>query len=258
MGGSEISNPNGKSQIFHKKVKFTIMSKVFTVVGDAGHGGDDSGAVYSWNGKLHKESEYVLDINNRVAGLCAKNPYINYISTRTTDVFLSFDKRAEAANSNNADLFISYHLNASGVGGHGFEGFTTRGKTESDAFATVWYNENKKLFPDLQVRSDWSDNDPDKEASFAVLRKTSCPALLTEHGFIDNVKDLKIIITPEGRQKMALSIYNSIVRHFNLPEEESVNVVTQPNEGCDHSNLIKRFESLEWQLKEIKKELNIA
>lgn len=237
------------------------MSKVFTVVGDAGHGGDDSGAVYSWNGKVHKEKDYVLDINNRVASLCESNPYINYISTRTTDTYLSFDKRAGVANSNNADLFISYHLNASGVGGHGYEGFTTHGKTASDAFATVWYAENDDLFPDMQVRSDWSDNDPDKEAGFAVLTRTKGPAFLAEHGFIDNVKDLKIIATPEGRQRMALSIYNSIVRHFNIVEK--VLPVKPPlfqplHENCvDKEILRKRVTNIEWQLNKLKKEAGI-
>lgn len=77
---------------------------------DAGHGGKDPGAVGRKYGL--KEKNIVLDIAMRMRReLNAKG--LEVITTRTSDVFIPLERRAEIANKNEADLFISVHANAS-------------------------------------------------------------------------------------------------------------------------------------------------
>lgn len=82
---------------------------VKTVVIDAGHGGKDPGAL----GKHIKEKDVVLAIALKT-GAYIRNAYpdVKVIYTRETDVFLPLHERAEIANKNKADLFISIHANS--------------------------------------------------------------------------------------------------------------------------------------------------
>jgi N-acetylmuramoyl-L-alanine amidase len=83
-----------------------------TVVLDPGHGGRDPGAVV---GNI-REKDIVLDVCLQ-AGKLIKSafPEVNVIYTRKTDVFVPLDTRADIANKNKADLFISVHANHCGT-----------------------------------------------------------------------------------------------------------------------------------------------
>ncbi|MDA3883057.1 MAG: N-acetylmuramoyl-L-alanine amidase [Bacteroidales bacterium] len=83
--------------------------KIKTVVIDAGHGGKDPGAV----GSKAKEKDITLAIALKTGELIEKYlPNVKVIYTRSTDVFVELHKRADIANKNYADLFISIHVNA--------------------------------------------------------------------------------------------------------------------------------------------------
>ncbi len=83
---------------------------VDVIVIDAGHGGKDPGAL----GKKSKEKDLTLLIALKLGEYIETNlPDIKVIYTRTTDKFIELHKRSEIANDNNADLFISIHVNAS-------------------------------------------------------------------------------------------------------------------------------------------------
>ena len=83
--------------------------KIKTVVIDAGHGGKDPGAL----GKKSKEKNLALSIALKLGNYIEENiPGVKVIYTRKTDVFIELFKRAEVANKNNADVFISVHINA--------------------------------------------------------------------------------------------------------------------------------------------------
>lgn len=80
-----------------------------TVVIDPGHGGKDPGAIA---GNI-KEKDIVLDVALRTGEKIKKAfPGVEVIYTRDKDIFVPLDKRAEIANKNDADLFISLHVNS--------------------------------------------------------------------------------------------------------------------------------------------------
>lgn len=82
-----------------------------TVVIDAGHGGKDPGSVSK--DKKTYEKNVVLDISKRFGQkIKEKYPDVNVVYTRSTDVYVTLNDRAAIANKNNADLFISIHINA--------------------------------------------------------------------------------------------------------------------------------------------------
>ncbi len=84
-------------------------TKRFTIVIDAGHGGHDAGAV----GKISKEKNLTLRYALAFGRIIEQNcPDVKVIYTRKTDRFLELWQRAEIANKNKADLFVSVHINA--------------------------------------------------------------------------------------------------------------------------------------------------
>ena len=52
----------------------------------------------------------------------------------------------------------------------------------------------------MRLRTDYTDGDPDIESDFYILRHTSCPAVLTENLFMDNLDDYNFLLSEEGRQ----------------------------------------------------------
>lgn len=84
-------------------------ARPFTVVLDPGHGGRDTGAL----GRKCKEKTVVLNVALELGRLIQENhPEVKVLYTRSTDVFVTLDGRAEFANRNQADLFISIHANS--------------------------------------------------------------------------------------------------------------------------------------------------
>ena len=97
--------------------------KKFVLVIDAGHGGKDAGCV----GKISKEKNLTLKMALALGKMIERNcPDVKVIYTRKTDVFLELWQRAEIANKNKADLFISVHINAlpGGKIARGFQTYT--------------------------------------------------------------------------------------------------------------------------------------
>ena len=101
-----------------------VEAKRFTLVIDAGHGGRDTGAI--GKGKVKEKDltlKYALAFGRMVEQNCSD---VNVIYTRKTDVFVELYRRAEIANKNKADLFVSIHINSlpKGKVAHGFQTYT--------------------------------------------------------------------------------------------------------------------------------------
>ena len=100
----------------------TAANKRFTLVIDAGHGGGDTGAI---GVARTREKDLTLKFSLAFGRLVEQNcPDVKVIYTRKTDKFVELYKRAEIANKNKADLFISIHINALPKG-HTARGFQT-------------------------------------------------------------------------------------------------------------------------------------
>lgn len=125
-------------------------NKRFTLVIDAGHGGKDHGAPGAISEEKNLTLKYALAFGRLVEAKC---PDVEVIYTRTTDTYLTLHERAEIANRNNADLFISIHINAlDGIHtARGFQSYTLgRGETTGDKGlkmnADVAKRENSVIF----------------------------------------------------------------------------------------------------------------
>lgn len=100
-------------------------------------------------------------------------------------------------------LMISVHANAKGNGtawenAKGWEAYTTKGKTKSDKLADFLYARADKNLEGRKIREDWTDGDRDKEADFYMIKKSYCPAVLTENFFYDNKDDLEYMTSDVG------------------------------------------------------------
>lgn len=95
--------------VFCLSVILILPANAFTVVIDAGHGGKDPGAI----GTTGKEKDLNLAVSLRLAEYFKQEaPDIDVYLTRSTDVFLTLQERADFVNKHNADLFICVHTNA--------------------------------------------------------------------------------------------------------------------------------------------------
>ena len=226
----------------------------FTVVIDAGHGGHDAGAIGYVKGVKEK------DLNLSAAkGLAAKiranYPDINVVLTRETDVFLPLQQRADIANKNHADLFISIHTNAAenrkACGAETFILGTDRMEDNLDVAMrenavmkleddqTVYqgfdpnsiesyiifelmqnqYMDNSLVFAEL-VQNQFVGtmnraNRGVRQAAFWVLLQSACPSVLVEMGFVSNAEEEKWLASEAGRNSIINGIYTAFEQYYS-------------------------------------------
>lgn len=185
------------------------------VILDNGHGKETPGKRSPvWPDKTQLfEYEFNRDIVKRISCKLKEANVPFYILTpELYDVPLT--TRVKRANEvfkkhNGRAFLISVHANAGG--GTGWEAYTSIGQTRSDSIATELYHQAQIVFPKAKIRKDLSDGDPDKEANFYILKYSSCPAVLTENFFMDYYPDCKLIMSDEGRNKVAQLHTNAII-----------------------------------------------
>jgi N-acetylmuramoyl-L-alanine amidase len=175
------------------------------VVVDPGHGGHDNGA----KGYGVREKDLNLIIGLELAkDLSAQGATV--IMTRHTDVFIPLTTRAEIANSNHADFFISCHINSTGGDGSQSGGITFHhfGKAVSRLLGECVQAEIAKVskVPNLGV---WSDGKI-YHSGFSVLRQTEMPGVLLELGFINHPKDVKRMCQPEFQKAVPAAIVRGL------------------------------------------------
>ena len=184
---------------------------MLTIVLDPGHGGNDPGAV-SKNGLLEK------DIVLKLAHLTERELTDRYQCivelTRRTDEFLSLSERVQFASHVGADLFVSIHVNAANSeDANGYEDFVFDGALER----------THQIRNEIHARcaAVWQEygrlDRGKKTASFFVLKSTTMPAILVEHGFITNPQDESLLADDTFLKRLAEAMADGIAVGLGVP-----------------------------------------
>ena len=139
----------------------------FTLVIDAGHGGHDAGAV----GAYSKEKDINLRVALAFGKLVEENCHnVKVVYTRKTGVFIPLQRRADIANNNKADLFISVHTNALPAGrlAYGSETYTL-GMARANANLAVAKRENAVITLENDYKTTYQGFDPNKAESYVIF-----------------------------------------------------------------------------------------
>ena len=153
----------------------------YKIILDAGHGGEDPGAVY----KERKEKDDNLKLTLAV-GKILEDKGVDVVYTRTTDIYQTPFEKARLANESGADYFISFHRNSSPESEqyNGVEVLVYDKKGIKYQMAQNIEGALGELgFQELGVK---------ERPGLVVLRRTKMPALLIETGFINSDDDNKL------------------------------------------------------------------
>ena len=211
------------------------------VVIDAGHGGQDPGAI-SVSGKVQEKS-LALALSTELRDLLAERGRVRVAMTRADDRTLTLEQRANVARRLGAGLFVSIHMDhapnplARGVTVYSLSDVAST--ADAARFAAV---ENRAvggsgeaegpvaaLLADLDLRGQMEDSaalaerivrraagpvqlrpTPHQFAAFHVLRTAAAPAVLVEAGYISNADDEAALVTREGRAPIVKALAQAI------------------------------------------------
>lgn len=216
---------------------------VSRIVIDPGHGGHDPGTL----AKGLNEADLTLDVALRLEKLLQKDPGVEVILTRRTDVFIPLEERTAIANRHSADLFLSIHANSSrNAEARGIETFFLSFASSPDAEA-VAARENSASeremhqLPDI-IKAIALNNKLDesrdlanmvqnslvttlrksnqetrsrgvKKAPFVVLIGAGMPSVLAEISFLTNRQELQLLKTAAYKDKIAKALYDAVVKY---------------------------------------------
>ena len=141
--------------------------KKFVLVIDPGHGGKDAGAL----GAFSKEKDINLSVAMAFGRQVQRNcPDVKVIYTRTTDVFIGLKERANIANKNKADLFISVHTNAlpGGKQAYGMETYTL-GMHRAGDNLDVAKRENAVILIEKDYKQSYQGFNPNSAESYIMF-----------------------------------------------------------------------------------------
>ena len=145
-----------------------------TVVIDPGHGGKDAGCI-SRDRKTY-EKNLTLAISKLLGDKISRAyPDVRVIYTRTTDKYLTLNERAEIANRNHADLFISIHINSftssspNGFSAHILGQSSNRNRDLFSYNIDVCRRENSVILLEEDYTTQYQGFDPNDPESFIFL-----------------------------------------------------------------------------------------
>lgn len=151
----------------------TAQNKVNTVVIDAGHGGRQPGT----SGKYTREKDITLKVALKLGAYIEQNmKEVKVLYTRTKDVAVGFDERANIANDNHADVFISIHANSlpeetpdeRKQAIYGTETYVM-GLHVSEANFEVAKRENSAMYAEENYEEKYEGFDPNSPESYILL-----------------------------------------------------------------------------------------
>ncbi|MEW6556457.1 MAG: N-acetylmuramoyl-L-alanine amidase [Elusimicrobiota bacterium] len=239
--------PTTKEKIAKWRKRGTTVRKLNRIVVDAGHGGEDAGAI---GPKGTKEKDINLSVALKLAKVLEDDGYAVYL-TRHDDTFIPLADRAKFANKVLADLFVSIHCNASiSEETRGFEiYFLSENATDRAAEAVAnmensvvvlekglskdnkkdieklllsmavneFMNESSAVcgFINQQVCKNFSNIESRgvKQANFFVLRGATMPAVLVELAFLSHSKEEKLLKQKKFQKRIVEAIYNGIKKY---------------------------------------------
>ena len=139
----------------------------FVLVIDAGHGGKDSGALGKRSAEKNINLPVALAFGKYVENNC---PDVKVVYTRKTDVFVELNERANIANRNKADLFISIHTNAleGGKIARGFQTYTM-GMHNAAENLNVAKRENSVILIEKNYKQRYAGFDPKSSESYIMF-----------------------------------------------------------------------------------------
>lgn len=204
---------------------------------DPGHGGTDPGAVGT-NGQKEKEINLAVCLLLREM---LKQYEAEVVLTREDDLTLELDKRAALANEKGANLLLSIHCNshstslARGIeiwhsyfgeyGGAHYHGAkaVAAGIQKELVLATGFWDRG------IKIKLIEDKNSPLWGLDyFFILRKTNCPALIIELGFISNPTEETLLANPSFQEKIAKAILAGLVNSMNLKKK----IPDEPVSNC--------------------------
>ena len=188
------------------------VARKITVVLDAGHGGKDAG-VTNKNGVTEKD--LALQLVKKIKAL-NDDENIEIILTRDNDVYADPRTKAEFAKNNNADLFISVHLDntpkANWNSVSGMNVFVARDGVsnveKSKILGAVILNTFKENY-ELPVPSTIVQ----RQVGVWIIQANTFPSILIEAGYLTNDKDAAYLLSNKGQEAFAKNVLNSIKQY---------------------------------------------
>lgn len=190
-----------------------------TIVIDAGHGGEDGGAVSS-NGV--SEADINLKIALKLQGLLEQSGS-NVILTRSDEnAIYDIDKktlrakknsdirnRVKIGNNSSADIFVSIHLNKIPQKQYyGWQTFFKNGNEDGKKLATCIQNNLNEAIQKENKRV------PLKISNVYIIKHVEIPISIVECGFLSNPEEEKQLQNDDYQSKLAWGIYNGIMDYF--------------------------------------------
>lgn len=190
------------------------------VIIDAGHGGEDGGAVGE-DGTPEKELNLAVAL--KLQALLEQQGCTVFM-TRSEDISLSTEEdnanhRRKIADLNNrksmiekygVDAFVSIHMNT----------FPDKKYFGAQVFYAKSPENSKRLATCIQEKVNEADKEntrvaKDGTSGIYVLQNATVPSVVVECGFLSNEKDLQRLKTDEYRTKLAIAIFNGITKYFS-------------------------------------------
>ena len=175
----------------------------YKIILDAGHGGDDPGAVYE--GRREKDDNLRLTM---AVGQILSQGGVDVVYTRDEDIYQTPFQKAQIANNSGADYFISFHRNSSPMSDQ-YNGIETLVYDKSGIKYEMAQNINGAVsqlgFKNLGVQA---------RPGLVVLRRTKMPALLVETGFINTEEDNTLF--DDRFSEIAAAIANAILGTLDM------------------------------------------
>lgn len=199
-----ISLDEGKYTFKIRKMPENIKDAV--VIIDAGHGGSEKGAI----GCLGDEEKDInLQIAQQVAEILNKQG-INALMTRDCDANVELKDRVLFAKENDADIFVSIHLNSIPD--------IPMNIHKNKGTSVYYFNNNSKEFAEIMKNSvtdkAGTRDDGVKTGSFAVIRPTEYVAILVETAYMTNPMDSVLYTNKKWIKKAATGIADGIIDYL--------------------------------------------